>query len=347
MKRRALLLLSLLALAPLACKSHPAGGSTSPSSPTPAAPATKPLKVALVFDIGGRGDNSFNDSADRGLTRAKNELGAQVEVLEPGDGSDRESALRQLASKSPDIVFGVGFLFTDDVNHVAADFPNVRFACVDYTVDPKKPVPPNVAALKFKEEEGSYLVGALAALVSKTHKVGFVGGMEIPLIKKFEAGFKAGVAAIDPKTEVIVKYAGVTGEAFKNPAKGKELALAIYGQGADVIFHASGSTGQGVFAAAQDQGKLAIGVDSDQAALAPGHVLTSMVKRVDVAVFDTIKSVKDGRFKPGVQTFDLASGGVDYVYDENNKALIPDAARAKVEELRGKIEHGEIKVPYE
>ncbi|HVO31435.1 MAG TPA: BMP family ABC transporter substrate-binding protein [bacterium] len=351
MKRRALFLAPLLLAAcnrpqgTTAPSPTPAAASSSAPSTSPAAPAA--VKVGLVFDIGGRGDNSFNDSADRGLERAKKELGAEVEVLEPGDGSDRESALRQLASKNPDVVFGVGFLFTDDVNRVAADFPKVHFACVDYTVDPKKPIPPNVAALKFKEEEGSFLVGALSALVSKTHKVGFVGGMEIPLIKKFEAGFKAGVAAIDPKTGVMVKYAGVTGDAFKNPAKGKELALAIYGQGADVIFHASGSTGQGVFTAAKEQNKLAIGVDSDQQALAPGHVLTSMVKHVDVAVFETVKAAKAGKFQAGVQTFDLKSGGVDYVYDDKNKALIPDAARAKVEELRGKIVGGQIQVPYE
>ena len=312
-------------------------------------PASSAVRVGLVFDIGGRGDNSFNDSADRGLERAKRELGAQIEVLEPGDGADRESALRQLASKHLDVVFGIGFLFTDDVNRVAKDFPQQRFACVDYSIDDKNPkqVPANVAAIEFKEEEGSYLVGALAALTSKTHRVGFVGGMEIPLIKKFEAGYKAGVASVDPSTQVLVKYAGVTGDAFKNPAKGKELALALYGQGADVIFHASGSTGQGVFAAAQEQGKLAIGVDSDQQAQAPGHVLTSMVKQVDVAVFDTIKAVQDGKFQAGVRTFDLASGGVGYVYDDKNKALIPDATKAKLDELKAKIAAGQIKVPYE
>ncbi|HEY4223876.1 MAG TPA: BMP family ABC transporter substrate-binding protein [Myxococcota bacterium] len=307
------------------------------------------LHVGLVFDIGGRGDNSFNDSADRGLTRAKKELGADVEVLEPGDGSDRESALRQLASKKPDIVFGIGFLFTDDVNRVAKDFPQQKFACVDYSLPASgaAAIPPNVEAIEFSEEQGSFLVGALAALTSKTHKVGFVGGMEIPLIKKFEAGFKAGVHAIDPKTEVAVKYAGVTGDAFKNPAKGKELALALYGQGADIIFHASGSTGQGVFTAAQERDKLAIGVDSDQQALAPGHVLTSMVKRVDVAVFDTIKSVKDNTWTGGVHRFDLASDGVAYVYDDKNKALIPDAVHTKLDALKAQIVAGTIKVPYE
>lgn len=301
--------------------------------------------MGLVFDIGGRGDNSFNDSAARGIERAKAELGIRAEELEPGDGADRESALRQLAAKEHDLVLGIGFLFTDDVDAVAKDFPQKKFACVDYTTGGGRVPPPNVAALKFKEEEGSFLVGALAALVSKTGKVGFVGGMEMPLIHKFEAGFTAGAKAARPDVQVIVKYAGVSADAFKNPGKGKELAIAIYAQGADVIFHASGATGQGVFAAATERKKLAIGVDSDQHDLAPGHVLTSMVKRVDVALFDTIKAVKDGTFQSGVKTFDLASGGVDYVYDERNKALIPDDVRAKVEALRARIVKGEIQVP--
>ena len=341
-----LALVAFIAFASLAsCKG---GGDPGAATPSPAVDATaKPLSVGLVYDIGGRGDNSFNDSAARGIEKAKAELGITAEELEPGDGADRESALRQLAAKEHGLVFGIGFLFTDDVDAIAKDFPAKTFACVDYTLGAGKTPPANVAALTFKEEEGSFLVGALAALVSKTDKVGFVGGMEIPLIKKFEAGFRAGVKAVKPEATVIVKYAGVTGEAFKNPAKGKELAIAIYAQGADVIFHASGATGQGVFGAAQEQKKLAIGVDSDQYHLAPGHVLTSMVKRVDVAVFETIKAKKAGTFQPGVRTFDLASGGVDYVYDDRNKALIPDDVRAKVEALRAKIVKGEIQVPSE
>ena len=340
------LLALALGLSLAACKSG-GGESAKRDEAQTGEDGAEALSVGLVFDIGGRGDNSFNDSAARGIEKAKAELGITAEELEPGDGADRESALRQLAAKGHDLVFGVGFLFTDDVDTVAKDFPETNFAAVDYTLSPGKTPPANAVALKFKEEEGSFLVGALAALTSKTVKVGFVGGMEIPLIKKFEAGYVAGVKAVRPDAEVIVKYAGVTGDAFKNPAKGKELAIAIYAKGADVIFHASGATGQGVFAAAQENGKLAIGVDSDQHDLAPGHVLTSMVKRVDVAVFETIKAVKDRTFQPGVRTFDLASGGVDYVYDERNRALIPDDVRAKVEALREKIEKGEIRVPAE
>ena len=338
MQRRGLAVVPLL-LALGACKSSTPADPGTPSG-APAGPS-----VGLVFDIGGRGDNSFNDAADRGLERAKKELHASTQAIEPGDGADRESGLRQLAAGKRDLVIGVGFLFTEDLQAVASEFPEVKFAGVDYTVTEGATLPPNLVALKFKEEEGSFLVGALAALVSKTGRVGFVGGMEIPLIKKFEAGFRAGATTVRPDAEVLVKYAGVTDDAFKNPSKGKELALALYGQGADVIFHASGATGQGVFTAAREQGKLAIGVDSDQHDMAPGHVLTSMVKKVDVAVFEQVKAVKDGTFRGGVRVFDLASGGVDYVYDERNKALIPDDVRAKVEELRGKIVRGEIVVP--
>ena len=324
------------------------GGATSDSTKT--TDATSNVKVGLVFDVGGRGDKSFNDSAYAGLERAMKELGIpqeNVQYIEPGEGGDRESALRQLAAGPYDVVFGIGFLFSDDVLSVAKDFPAKKFACVDMNV-PDAGLPPNVVALKFKEEEGSYLVGALAALVSKTHKLGFVGGMQIPLIKKFEAGYVAGVKQAAPATTVDVKYAGVDGSAFKNPAKGKELALAIYNAGADIIYHASGSTGLGVFEAAREKNKLAIGVDSDQQAEMPGRVLTSMVKRVDVSVFNTIKDVKDGTF-PGGQThvFGLKDGGVDYVYDANNKALIPDDVHQKVEDLRAQIVAGTITVPSE
>jgi len=298
-----------------------------------------------VFDVGGRGDKSFNDSAWQGLERAKSELGVQVQTIEMGEGNDREAALRQLANGGAKLVFGVGFLFTDDIRSLAKEFPDVKFACVDYTVNPGDSLPPNLVALKFREQEGSYLVGALAALVSRTNKVGFVGGMEIPLIKKFEAGYRAGVAAVRPRTPVLVKYAGTTGNAFKDPTKGKELALAEYHDGADVIFHASGSTGLGVFEAARELDKLAIGVDSDQNDEAPGHVLTSMVKRVDTAVFETVSEVKDGRWTGGVREFGLKEHGVTWVYDDRNKALVPAAAKATVDSLEAQIVAGGIAVP--
>jgi basic membrane protein A len=308
------------------------------------------IDVGIVFDVGGRGDKSFNDGAYLGAERAERELGARVRFVEPGDGSDREAGLRLLAAEGMDIVIGVGFIFSDDLTQLAKEYPNTKFAGVDYAVATDQtgkpiPPPPNLAALKFREEEGSYLVGALAALVSRTKKVGFVGGMDVPLIQKFEAGYKAGVKKVCPDCQVLVQYAGVTPEAFRNPGKGKELALSQYQAGVDVIFHASGSTGLGVFEAARQTGKLAIGVDADQYQEAPGHILTSMVKGVDVAVFDVIGRAKEGQFTGGIHQFGLAEQGVGYVYDANNRALIPDSVRARVEELRQQIIAGRIHVP--
>src|SRR5579884_1732299 len=275
------------------------------------------VTAGIVLDIGGLGDKSFNDGAYRGAVMAEKDLGAKLRLIEPGDGSDREAGLRLLAAKHMDIVFGVGFIFTDDVNQLAGEYPKQPFAVVDYSLATDSagnviPPPPNVAALKFKEEEGSFLVGALAALVGNSKKVGFVGGMDVPLIQKFEAGYRAGVKYVCPDCTVIVQYAGVTPDAFRNPGKGKELALNQYAQGVNVIYHASGATGLGVFEAARQTGKYAIGVDADQYDEAPGRVLTSMVKGVDVAVYDMIDRVKNHTFKGGVYTYGLAQNGVGY-----------------------------------
>jgi len=321
---------------------RPAGAS--------AGPTRSDINVGIVFDVGGRGDKSFNDGAYLGGTRAENELGVRVRFIEPGDGSDRESGLRLLAAEGMDLVIGIGFIFTDDLTQLARDYPNTDFAGIDFAVNTDQngnPIlpPPNVAALKFREEQGSFLVGALAGLESKTKKVGFVGGMDSPLIQKFEVGYRAGVKQVCPKCTVLIGYAGVTPEAFRNPGKGKEIALNQYGQGADIIYHASGSTGLGVFEAARQTGHLAIGVDADQDAEAPGHVLTSMVKGVDAAVFDVIKLVKEHRFKGGIYQLGLAEHGVGYVYDAENRALIPDTVRAQVEALRNEIISGRIHVP--
>lgn len=338
--------LTRLALALALCAALGAG--CAPRKAEQAAGGKEKYRVGLVFDVGGRGDKSFNDAAAAGLDRAARELGVEVQTLETNEGSDRESQMRQLAASGYPLVFGVGFLFSDDIKKLAEEFPDVKFACVDYTVNPgDPPLPANLAALKFKEEEGSFLVGALAALLSKTGKVGFVGGMEIPLIKKFEAGYRAGVKAVNPKAEVLVKYAGATGEAFKNPVKGKELALAEYHQGADIIYHASGSTGLGVFEAAAELNKLAIGVDSDQydSAPRPGVVLTSMVKHVETAVYDCIRETMGGDWKGGVHEFGLAEKGVGWVYDDRNRALVPDAVKAKVDSLEAEIVAGRITPP--
>ena len=321
---------------------HPAGAAVPPVG--------EAVDVGIVFDMGGRGDKSFNDGAYIGAERAEKELGVRVRFIEPGEGSDREAGLRLLAAEGMDVVMGVGFIFTDDLTQLAKEYPNTKFAGIDYSVGQDKdgkviPPPANLAALKFREEQGSFLVGAIAALVGKSKKVGFVGGMNFPLIHKFEMGYIAGVKSVCPDCEVVSQYAGVTPEAFRNPGKGKELALSQYQQGVNVIFHASGSTGLGVFEAARQTGKLAIGVDADQYKEAPGFVLTSMVKRVDNAVFDAIKRVKEKRFKGGIYQYGLAEDGVGYVYDRNNEKLIPSAVRARVEALKQQIVSGRITVP--
>jgi basic membrane protein A len=320
-----------------------------PAGSAPAPEAGK-LDIGIVFDMGGRGDKSFNDGAYIGSQRAAAQLGARIRYVEPGEGSDREAGLRLLAAEGMKLVIGVGFIFTDDLSALAAEYPDVAFAGVDFAVtigadgNPVPP-PPNLAALKFREEQGSFLVGAIAALVGDSRKVGFVGGMDSPLIHKFEAGYRAGVKEVCPGCEVVVQYAGVTPDAFRNPGRGKELALSQYQQGVNVIYHASGSTGLGVFEAARSMNRLAIGVDADQFNEAPGHVLTSMVKRVDNAVYDAILRVKEHRFSGGIYNFGLAEDGVGYVYDERNRALIPDAVRARVEALKAAIVAGRIVVP--
>jgi basic membrane protein A len=306
-----------------------------------------PTKIGLVFDVGGRGDKSFNDAAYRGLEKAGNELGIKYEYIEPGPGAEREAALRQFSAR-PDIglILGIGFIFTDEITNIANEFPDKKFACVDYTITPGKPIPQNLIPLVFKEEEGCFLVGAIAGLTTKTNVVGFVGGMESPLIRKFEVSFKAGIQHVNPVCKVLVGYAGVTGEAFKNPGKGKEIALGLYSRDADIVFHASGVTGLGVFEAAREMKRLAIGVDSDQYPEAPGFILTSMLKGVDVAVFETIKEFKDGKFSGGKPlVLSLSNRGIDYVYDDNNKNLITPEVHTRVEEIRNRIISNEIVIP--
>lgn len=342
--RKLLILVGVLIAAHVALLFVHPKGSAQAASPDA-------VNVGIVLDVGGLGDKSFNDGAYRGAMMAEQQLGAKIRLIEPGEGSDREAGLRLLAAEHMDLVIGVGFIFTDDVTQLAKEYPNVNFAVVDYAIGSDSagnpiPPPPNVAALKFKEEEGSFLVGALAALVDdSSKKVGFVGGMDVPLIQKFEAGYKAGVKYVCPNCQVIAQYAGVTPEAFRNPGKGKELALNQYQQGVNVIFHASGSTGLGVFEAARQTGKFGIGVDADQYSEAPGRVLTSMVKGIDVSVLDAIKRVKDHTFKGGIYTFGLAENGVGYVYDEHNKALIPDSVQTRLQQIRADIIAGKIKVP--
>lgn len=304
------------------------------------------VRVGLVFDVGGRGDKSFNDAAYAGVLRAQKELGVTVELLEPTSSEDREAAMRLFAARGFDLVIGVGFIFSSDVDRVARDFPRVHFACVDYAPPPGG-APPNVAGLAFREEEGSYLVGGVAGLMSKTHQVGFVGGMRGPLIRKFEVGYEAGVKATCPECVVHSGYIGTSPDAFKDPAKGKALAIAQIGAGADVLYHASGASGHGVFEAAHDAGRLAIGVDADQYAEMPDTVVTSMVKRADVSVFDTVVAVVDGHFESGMHVFGVKDGAIDYVHEGPHGALLPRDVVARVEELRADIASGRVKVPSE
>jgi basic membrane protein A len=303
------------------------------------------FRVGMVFDVGGKGDKSFNDSAYRGMLHAADEFGIDYTEFEPGQDADRETGLRKLAQAGYDMIIGVGFLFSDAIKKVAMDYPEVEFACVDYDVRPGEELPPNLAGLKFREEEGSFLVGILAAMFSKTGRIGFVGGMDIPLIHKFEAGYIAGAKHVNPGVSVTVAYAGTTPQAFADPAKGKELALLQYGRGVDVIYHASGSTGNGVIEAARETGKYVIGVDSNQNYMAPGHVLTSMVKRVDNSVYMTIKAAIDGDFTGGLHEFGLAEDGVGYAIDEHNESMISEEMLEAVEDAKAAIVAGEIVVP--
>jgi basic membrane protein A and related proteins len=306
-----------------------------------------PLRVGMVFDVGGKGDKSFNDSAYRGLLNAASEFGIEHTEFEPGQDADRETGVRKLAQAGYDLIIGVGFLFSDAMRKVAADYPDINFACVDFDARPDEQLPANLEGIRFREEEGSFLVGVIAGMFTKTGRLGFIGGMDIPLIHKFEAGYVAGVHYANPSASVTVAYAGTTPQAFADPAKGKELALLQYGRGVDVIYQASGSTGNGVIEAAKEVDKYAIGVDSNQNYMAPGHVLTSMVKRVDNAVYLTIQSALEGKFQGGLKEYGLAEDGVGFAMDEYNAPLVSQEMLDKVEQARQAIISGAIKVPTE
>jgi len=313
--------------------------------PPPAKRAGSGLHVGLVFDVGGKNDKSFNEAAWRGLQRAEAELGVDVQFIEPTEGADRESALRTLAARGVNLVIGVGFIFGPDLERLAKQFPDVKFAGIDYSPSPGVGTLPNLAGLQFREHEGSFLVGAIAGLVTRTKIVGFVGGMKIPLIRKFEAGYEAGVHHVCPECRVVSAYAGTEPKAFADPSLGEELASAQYGKGADIIFHAAGKTGDGVFAAAKHSGMRAIGVDSDQYAAAPCCVVTSMVKGVDVAVLEVIKDVIANKFKPGLHELGLAEKGVGFVSDEHNQVLLPMEVVNEAHRLGDEIVAGKIVVP--
>jgi basic membrane protein A len=305
------------------------------------------LHIGLVFDVGGKNDRSFNESAWHGLQRAEAELGVDVDFIEPTEGADRESALRSLAARHDDLVIGVGFIFGPDLERLARQFPDVRFAGIDYSASPGIGPIANLEGLSFREHEGSFLVGAIAGMLTRTKIVGFVGGMQIPLIRKFEAGYIAGVSYVCADCRVLSAYAGTEPKAFADPPLGQELASAQYAQGADIIFHAAGKTGDGVFAAASQRGARAIGVDSDQWSRAPCCVVTSMVKRVDVAVFDAIKDVAAGKFHGGAHELGLADNGVAFVADEHNRDLLPADVTERARAIGEQIIAGRIAVPWQ
>jgi basic membrane protein A len=289
---------------------------------------------AVVYDMGGKFDKSFNEAAYNGVERWKKDTGKPYLDFEIANEAQREQAMRRMAERGANPVIGVGFSQASSIEKVARAFPKSRFVVIDGVVDL-----PNVESVLFKEQEGSFLVGMLAALASRSGKVGFVGGMDIPLIRKFQCGYEQGAKYANPKIEVFALMTGTTPAAWSDPARGGELARAQFAKGVDVVFAAAGGTGVGVYQAAKDAGKLAIGVDSNQNHLHPGTMLTSMVKRVDRAVYDASKE-----FRPGLTVLGLKEGGVDYALDEFNATLVTPAMKSRAEAARADIVGGRIKV---
>jgi basic membrane protein A and related proteins len=316
-------------------------------------------EAGIVFDIGGKDDRSFNAAAWNGMKCAetgnwpdgtncgKPALGIVLRDVEPGTPVNIEPAMRAFAERRYDVIIGIGFAQAPIMESVAKDYPQIRFAIVDGVSEL-----PNVASLVFKEHEGSYLVGILAAMTSRTATLGFLGGMDIGLIHRFARGFEEGAKSVNPNIRILQNYVGVTDAAWNNPGRGKELALAQIAKGADVIFTAAGNSGLGAFDAVEEKGRDAqgrathfvIGVDSNQNMVKPGFVLTSMVKRVDNAVYEIVKDVRNGQFKPGLHVFGLESDGVAYAVDEHNRNLLSADAIRAAEEARRRIIAGEIKV---
>ena len=340
-----LALMLILAFVPACATEEP---SEEPAAEEPAEPA---LKAAMVTDVGGLGDKSFNDLSYEGLKRAEEELGVEIEVLESKEITDYESNIDQLATAGYSPIFAVGFLMTDTVVKLAPDYPDTQFGGVDEFFDPTIE---NVVGLNFKEQEGSYLAGVVAGLATKDsfdaklnadNVIGFVGGMDVPLIKKFEAGFIAGAKSVNPDVQVISLYAGN----FAVQAKGKELGLSLIEQKADVIYAAAGAVGLGTIQACQERGALFIGVDADQYLTVPGSgdvMLTSMMKRVDNAVFMTIESAANGEFAGGEnQVFGLAEGGVELAPFHDFDTKVPAAIKDAVEKATADIIAGTVKVP--
>ena len=299
----------------------------------------KRTKVGIVFDIGGNDDRSFNAAVNVGMLRAKKDLPIVLRDVEPGDPTSIEPAMRAFAQYGYNLITGVGIAQEPVIKLVAKDYPQLHFVLIDSFVDL-----PNVASLLFKEHEGSFLVGMIAAYKNQTGTIGFIGGMDIPLIHKFATGYEEGARYVNPKIRVLKNYVGITDTAWNNPGKGRELANSQYEQGADVIFQAAGNSGLGVFDAAESYKKFAIGVDSNQNWIKPGFVLTSMLKRIENAVYSIVKEEVEGNFKGGMHVYGLDNDGIGYALDEHNKHLIPDSVIEKVEQARRDIIAGKIKV---
>ncbi len=297
------------------------------------------FQPAIIFDMGGKFDKSFNEAAFMGAERFKRETGIDYLEFEISNEAQREQALTRMASRGASVVVGVGFGFTSPLTQIAADFPDTEFVIIDSVVEL-----PNVRSVVFKEHEGSFLVGMAAAMASETGRIGFVGGMDIPLIRNFRHGYEQGARYVNPDIQIISNMTGDTPAAWNDPTKGAELARSQFDRGADVVYHAAGGTGLGVLQAAADAGRLGIGVDSNQNYLHPGSVLTSMLKRVDVAVYNAFRDAKNGELAGGTMSLGLAEGGVGYAFDEFNRDLITPEMQAAIEDAKAKIVAGEIVV---
>ena len=297
------------------------------------------IKPAVVFDMGGKFDQSFNEGIYNGVEKFKKESGISYREFEVTNETQREQALRKMAQRGSDPIIGVGFAQAPALEKVAKEYPEQRFTLIDMVVDL-----PNVQSVVFKEHEGSFLVGMMAAMKSATGKVGFVGGMDIPLIRRFACGYEQGAKHANASVEVIQNMTGNTPAAWNNPGRGSELAKGQFDRGVDVVFAAAGGTGSGVYQAAKDSGKFAIGVDSNQNHLHPGTMLTSMVKRVDVAAYNSFNTAHKGGWTPGIQNLGLAEGGVDYAMDEHNAKLVSSEMKSAVDKAKADIIAGKLKV---
>ena len=297
------------------------------------------IKPAIIYDLGGKFDKSFNEGVYNGAEKFKKDTGIAYRDLEIQNDAQREQTLRKFAKDGFSPIMTVGFAWATALDKIAGEYPNTKFGIIDMVVDK-----PNVQSILFKAHEGSFLVGVIAATTSKSGKVGFVGGMDIPLISQFGCGYAQGVKYAQGKDEVFANMTGTTPAAWNDPVKGGELAKSQMDRGADVVYAAAGATGQGVLKAAADAGKLGIGVDSDQDGLFPGKVLTSMLKRVDIATYDMFKAAKDGTWKPGFNVFGVKEGGVGYASDEFNKDILTPAAKAAAESAKADIISGKIQV---